>query len=104
MIHVLPLGEGLSPAGAAAALFVAPAVHPSPPPLAAVAALFDLTPAEARVLELIGAGQGNAEIAAALGVAVATVRTHVLHLFDKTRTHRQAELAALLASFALTLA
>jgi DNA-binding CsgD family transcriptional regulator len=101
---VLPLGEATPPANATAALFVAPAVQPPPPPLAAVAALFELTPSEARVLELVGAGRGNAEVAAALGVSVATVRTHLLHLFDKTGTHRQAELAALLASFSLPLA
>ncbi len=103
VLHVLPLAdEGLLPA-ASAAIFVAPATAPPPPPVAAIAALFDLTPTEARVLELIAAGRTNAEIAVALGVALSTVRTHLLHLFEKTRTHRQADLAALLASFSLPL-
>ena len=35
---------------------------------------------------------------------VSTVRTHLLRLFEKTRTHRQADLAALLASFSLPIA
>lgn len=104
VLHVLPLSESGPLPGAAAAIFVAPAVQPRPAPLAAVAALFDLTPAEARVLELIGAGLTSTEIAAALGVAGATVRSHVLHLFEKTGTHRRADLVALLASFSLPLA
>lgn len=103
VIHLLPLAPAHPLAGAAAALFVAPAVLPRPAPLAAVAALFDLTPAEARVLELIGAGRSGPEVALALGVALTTVRTHVLRLFEKTGTHRQAELVALLESFAVPL-
>jgi DNA-binding CsgD family transcriptional regulator len=100
VLHVLPLGAA-APLPAAAAVFVAPAIHPPPAPLAALAALFDLTPTETRVLELIGAGRTNAETAAALGVALSTVRTHLLRLFEKTGTRRQADLVALLASFAL---
>ncbi len=104
VLHVLPLDTARPLADAAAAIFVAPAAHPPPAPLAAVAALFGLTPAEVRVLELMCAGRASAEVAAALGVAEATVRTHVLRLFDKTCTHRQAELVRLVASFTLPLA
>ncbi len=104
VLHVLPLVTGGIVPGAAAAIFVAPATTPRPAPLDAVAALFDLTPAEARVLQLLGAGRANAEIAATLGIAVSTVRTHVLRLYEKTDTHRQAELVALLASFSLPVA
>ena len=89
---------------ASAAIFVASATTAAPPPIAALTALFDLTPSEARVLDLIAAGQSNAEVAATLGVAVSTVRTHLLRLFDKTGTHRQADLVALVASFSLPLA
>lgn len=39
----------------------------------------------------------------ALGIAVTTVRTHLLRLFEKTGTHRQVDLVALLASFTLPL-
>lgn len=103
VLHVLPLSEAEPLAEAMAAIFVAPALAAPPAPMTAVAALFDLTPAEARVLELTGAGRTNAEIAAALGVAVSTVRSHLLRLFDKTGTNRQAELVGLLASFSLPL-
>ena len=84
VLHVLPLGDATPLPDAVAAVFVAPACRPRPAPMTAIAALFDLTPTEARVLELIGAGRTNAETAAALGVAVSTVRTHQLRLFEKT--------------------
>jgi DNA-binding CsgD family transcriptional regulator/PAS domain-containing protein len=104
VLHLLPLADASPLPGAAAALFVAPATQPHPAPLAAIAALFDLTPAEARVLERIAAGRTEAETAAALGVAPSTVHTHLLRLFDKTRTRRQADLVALVASFTLPIA
>jgi len=44
----------------------------------------DLTPREAEVLKLIAAGLSNAEIAAALVLSNATVKTHVNHIFAKT--------------------
>lgn len=66
-----------------------------------MAALFELTPAEARVLERICAGRTSAEAAEALGVRVSTVRTHLLRVFDKTGARRRADLVALVASFAL---
>ena len=44
----------------------------------------DLTAREAEVLKLIAAGMSNAEIAAALFVSNATVKTHINHIFAKT--------------------
>jgi DNA-binding CsgD family transcriptional regulator/PAS domain-containing protein len=107
VLHVLPLNHGelrpgLAPS-AVAAIFVAPAVSPTPPPHDAVAALFDLTQAEARVFAQIAEGKTQAEIANALGVEGSTVKTHLLHIFAKTGTHRQAELVKLAASMALPL-
>jgi DNA-binding NarL/FixJ family response regulator len=53
-------------------------------PTAADATLPDgLTPREADVLRLMAAGRTNAEIAAALFVSEATVKTHINHLFAK---------------------
>ena len=44
----------------------------------------DLTPRESEVLRLIAAGQSNREIARALFVSDATVKTHVNRIFAKT--------------------
>jgi DNA-binding CsgD family transcriptional regulator/PAS domain-containing protein len=107
VLHVLPLSQGdlrpgLAPS-AVAAIFVAPAVSPPPPPHEAMAALFDLTPAESRVFEQIAAGNTLAETAEALGIEVTTTKTHLARLFDKTGTHRQAHLVRLGATLALPL-
>lgn len=58
--------------------------------------VFGLTPAEARLAARIATGASLEEIAAVLGVTVATARTQLRSVFAKTRTHRQSELAALI--------
>jgi DNA-binding NarL/FixJ family response regulator len=52
----------------------------------------DLTPREAEVLAHIAAGLSNAEIATALFVSAATVKTHVNHIFTKTGLRDRAQL------------
>lgn len=44
---------------------------------------FGLTPREAEVLHWISQGKSNPDIAAILDLGVATVKTHVLHIFEK---------------------
>ncbi|WP_404339753.1 helix-turn-helix transcriptional regulator [Sphingomonas sp. MMS12-HWE2-04] len=41
------------------------------------------------------AGDGTREIAANLKIAPSTVRTHLIHLFQKTDTHSRADLLKL---------
>ena len=53
-------------------------------PAGSAAADDDLTPREAEVLRLIAAGKSNREIARALFVSEATVKTHVNRIFAKT--------------------
>jgi DNA-binding NarL/FixJ family response regulator len=50
-----------------------------------------LTPREAEVLKLIAAGLSNTEIAAALVVSNATVKTHVNRIFSKTGARDRAQ-------------
>jgi DNA-binding CsgD family transcriptional regulator len=107
VLHVLPLlrrevRPGLMQS-AAAAIFVAPATSPPRLPTDALVLLYDLTPAETRVFELICEGRTQAEIASFLGVAPSTVKTHLLRVFDKTGCGRQADLVKLAASFTLPL-
>lgn len=107
VLHVRPLNHGelrpgLAPS-AVAAIFVAPAVSPLPAPNDALAALFDLTLAEAHVFAQIAEGKTQAEIAGALDIEIGTVKTHLLHIFAKTGTHRQADLVRLAASMTLPL-
>lgn len=68
-------------AGPAGAGFADPAESPE-----------GLTPREAEVLAHIAAGESNAEIAAALFVSEATVKTHVNHIFSKTGLRDRAQL------------
>ena len=100
--HVLPLWAGQILPGltqrATAAVFVAPAASPPRMPADALALLYDLTPAEARIFELIAGGQAPSDIAVLLGIAPSTVKTHLLRVFDKTGCSRQAEIVKLAAS------
>jgi len=57
--------------------------------------MFGLTSAEAKLTRLLAEGMGLAEAAAQLGVRRETVRTRIKVIFEKTGTHRQAELVSL---------
>jgi len=65
-------------------LLSAAARAPAAAPAGPAPADDDLTPREAEVLRLIAAGRSNREIARALFVSEATVKTHVNRIFAKT--------------------
>lgn len=61
---------------------------------------FGLTPAEAAVALGILDGAEPRRIAAETGVGIATVRSHLLRVFEKTGVHRQVDLSRLLGGLA----
>lgn len=62
--------------------------------------LFGLTRAEAHVARcILDANDSLPSIAAQLGVSLTTTRTHLQHVFEKTRTRRQSQLVRLLLSY-----
>jgi DNA-binding CsgD family transcriptional regulator len=78
------------------AIFVQnPEVTP-PIPGEAFAKLYGLTPAELRITFAMAPGLGPQGAADILGLSIATVKTHLQHIFEKTRTNKQADLMQLL--------
>jgi len=78
-------------------LIATPVVAQDVPSADVVQGLFDLTPAEARLAALIGAGDAPAPAAAKLGITPSTARSVLKRIFQKTGVSRQAELVGLLA-------
>lgn len=87
--------------GTAATILLVTPVGPRDVPQASIIqGLFDLTAAEARVARAIGQGMTAEDVSRANGVSLATVRTQLRAVFDKTGLNRQVELAALLQGLA----
>jgi DNA-binding CsgD family transcriptional regulator len=96
--HVLPIRRsGLDVfTGAVSLLFLTPLTQQSSPGPDLLQALFDLTPAEARVASMVVDGKPLDQVAAGLNVSMNTVRTQLKSVFAKTGAQRQAELVSLL--------
>jgi DNA-binding CsgD family transcriptional regulator/PAS domain-containing protein len=62
--------------------------------------MFGLTSQESKVAIGIAEGQGLAKVAQDMGLRALTVRNHLQHVFFKTGTSRQAELARLIGTLA----
>lgn len=105
-LHVLPLRSDrlATDAGAVAAIFVADIDSAQVPPTDIVTTLFGLSRAESGVFAQIARGLSVADTARTLGIAPATVRSHLLRCFDKTGTRRQADLVHIAASLSLPFA
>lgn len=105
--YILPLTEGTARAAfrpACAAVFVSTTTSSSPLPEAVLTTLFDLTPAEARVLLRIGSGLSAPKSAVSLGIGENTLKTHLNRIFAKTGTRRQADLVKLISDMGAPLA
>jgi len=72
----------------------APEACPRIPP-SALRSLYDLTPAEARLVAALCAGTTLKGHAAQSGITLHTARTHLKQALQKTDTHSQAELVGL---------
>lgn len=108
VVHVLPLTSGAhhragGTSAAAAALFIRRATLEMPSTLEVIGKTFKLTPTELRVLSAIVEVGGVPEVAATLGVAATTIKTHLGRLFEKTGAKRQADLVKLAAGYATPL-
>jgi DNA-binding CsgD family transcriptional regulator/PAS domain-containing protein len=99
VVHVLPLHhtapDEISSEARALVLIIDPDQEPEPA-AALLRRLYGLTIAEAHVALHIARGANLTEISDQLSVSITTVRKHLQHVFDKTDTHRQAELVRLL--------
>jgi DNA-binding CsgD family transcriptional regulator len=99
VVHVTPFTTPARDDGAARALVVIvdPDADAEPTP-DLLRRLFGLTKAEADIALMVAQGHGLQPISDSLTLSVATVKTHLQHVFAKTATHRQAELVRLLLS------
>lgn len=99
ILHVVPIKRAAHDifAGAAVILIATPLSSCFAPTSELLNALFDLTPAEARIAQGIFDGKAVADLAGQFGVAVATVRNQLKGVLRKTGAHRQSELVAMLS-------
>jgi DNA-binding CsgD family transcriptional regulator len=98
--HVVPMRGGGRDVftGAELLLYLTPVVQQAGPPPEILQALFDLSPAEARVAAMIAEGHSVKAIAELLSVQPNTIRVQLKAVFSKTGTGRQPELVSLLRS------
>jgi DNA-binding CsgD family transcriptional regulator len=97
VIHVLPFSPATENMSGARALVVLVDPEQQPePPTRLLRRVYGLTNAEADVALRVLRGDGLKPICEELSLSMATVKTHLQHIFDKTDTHRQAELVRLL--------
>lgn len=106
LVHAFPLSHrrGLQRDSAATVLFLQKAAMVPLLVPDAIAAAFRLTPSELRVLMAIVEFGGVPDIAAKLGIAETTVKTHLGRLFEKTGAGRQADLVKIAAGFSVPFA
>ena len=86
-VHAAAAGQAVLDSEVQQRLLSAAARASAPPPPGEQG---DLTPRESEVLRLIAAGKSNREIARALFVSEATVKTHVNRIFAKTGSRDRA--------------
>ncbi len=98
--HVLPLTAGKRQNAemsqtAIAAVFIRDAPQNAPSPLEKLSKQYKFTAGEVRVFEAVLRMENVKDMAQALGLSEATVKTHLQHLFQKTGVRSQRELVKL---------
>lgn len=99
VVRVMPLPSGtdlVAGGGPAACILISDPAMPPPCLDELLSSLFRLTEMESRVAECLAAGDSIQQAAERLGIAPATVRTHLAAIFNKTGTRRQPDLVRLL--------
>jgi DNA-binding CsgD family transcriptional regulator len=101
VVHVVPLRRSAKDIFTSADLLLVVTqvgVSTGVPSNAMVTALFDLSPAEARLALRLAIGVSLTEAARDCGLSIASARTYLSRIFSKTGTHSQHQLVALLRS------
>ncbi|MEX0406087.1 helix-turn-helix transcriptional regulator [Aquibium sp. LZ166] len=103
VIHLVPVRGAAHDvfAASSAVLLATPVVPKEVPGANVLQALFDLTPAEAKVAQAIGNGETTAGIAASNGASLNTVRNQLAAVLAKSGLHRQSDLVGLLRGVGL---
>jgi DNA-binding CsgD family transcriptional regulator/PAS domain-containing protein len=99
VIHVMPLHRPRSaedPSALSALILVNDPERETPSATMLLGRLYGLTVSEAEVAMRLTGGASLKQIADELFVSYETIRTHLQHAFDKTDTHRQADLVRLM--------
>lgn len=99
VVHLLPLKRAAHDIfGGADILVLATPITPSAlvPSASLLNALFDFTPAEARLAADLASGLTLAQSAAKRGVTTKSARTYLERIFHKTGTHQQSQVVAMI--------
>jgi len=96
-IEVLPADpSGATGSGRHAIIVVADPEHETDITPTFLRRHYGLTPGETEIALMVMNGGDVKDIAERMSVSPSTVKTHLQHVFDKTGTHRQADLIRLL--------
>jgi DNA-binding CsgD family transcriptional regulator/PAS domain-containing protein len=102
ILTVMPhRGRAADPEDPAAIVHVLHPEHDLCRSLSPVYRIYGLTPAEARLVTELVKGATLSEIGSTLRISLATVRAQLKHVFEKTRTNRQAELIRVMLASAI---
>jgi DNA-binding CsgD family transcriptional regulator len=100
IVDAVPIGDGLTGRKAILLLLNDPA-YPARGSAGLSLQLLGLTPAEARIAELVGSGLSPRETAGEVDNSEGTVRTSLARVYQKLGINRQAELARLVTRLEL---